>query len=381
LAGTEGIGYCGSVREPHFSDLRLGKLSACFSGSITNLNELVERYKNLGHVFTRGDDIEILTILIGQGADVVDGIRKMAEDIEGAYSLLVLTDEGVYAARGPAGHWPLVIGTKEGAAVAASESGGFSNLGFKRVRDLEPGEIVLLKNGQWETKGRSAAARIQACSFYWVYTGFPNNVFEGIPDSLVRKRLGAALARRDVERGFTPDVVIPVPDSGRFHAIGYHQEFCRQMMAGKVGRVPLYDELLIKYPYAGRSFIPQDQKQRDREARIKLLASGEDCRGKVVAVCDDSIVRGTQARMDLVPKLRKSGVREIHFRIANPELRSHCRWGKTTKKGEVLVDRIPAKEDRAKYLGVEGLDYNSIEDLAEAIGRPRESLCVDCSLD
>jgi amidophosphoribosyltransferase len=381
LAGTEGIGYCGSVREPHFSDLRLGKLSACFSGSITNLDELVERYKNLGHVFTRGDDIEILTILIGQGADVVEGIRKMAEDIEGAYSLLVLTDEGVYAARGPAGHWPLVIGTKEGAAVVASESGGFSNVGFKRVRDLEPGEIVLLKNGQWETKRRSAAARIQACSFYWVYTGFPNNVFEGIPDSLVRKRLGAALARRDVERGFTPDVVIPVPDSGRFHAIGYHQEFCRQMMAGKVGRVPLYDELLIKYPYAGRSFIPQDQKQRDREARIKLLASGEDCRGKVVAVCDDSIVRGTQARMDLVPKLRKSGIREIHFRIANPELRSHCRWGKTTKKGEVLVDRIPAKEDRAKYLGVEGLDYNSIEDLAEAIGRPRESLCVDCSLD
>jgi amidophosphoribosyltransferase len=381
LAGTEGIGYCGSVREPHFSESRLGRLSACFSGNITNLNELVARFKSRGHVFTRGDDIEIITMLVGQGNDVADGIQKMAGEIGGAYSLLILTEEGVYAARGPAGHWPLVIGTKEGAAAVASESGGFANLSFQRVRDVEPGEVVLLKSGQWETKGRTTVSRIQACSFYWVYTGFPNNVFEGIPDSLVRKRLGAALARRDVERGFTPDVVIPVPDSGRFHAIGYHQEFCRQMMAGKVLRVPLYDELLMKYPYAGRSFIPQDQKQRDREARIKLLASGEDCRGKVIAVCDDSIVRGTQARMDLVPKLRQSGVKEIHFRIANPELRSHCRWGKTTKKGEVLVDRIPAKEDRAKYLGVEGLDYNTIEDLAEAIGRPRESLCVDCSLD
>jgi amidophosphoribosyltransferase len=213
-----------------------------------------------------------------------------------------------------------------------------------------------------------------------VYTGFPNSVFEGVPDSLVRKRLGAALAARDIARGFIPDVVIPVPDSGRFHAIGYQQEFCRQMMAGKIARVPLYDELLLKYPYAGRSFIPREQKQRDKEARIKLLASGEDCSGKVVVVCDDSIVRGTQAQMDLVPKLRRAGVREIHFRISNPELRSHCRWGKTTQKGELLADRVPAVADRARYLGVEDLEYNTIQDLAAAIGRPLDSLCVDCGL-
>jgi amidophosphoribosyltransferase len=192
--------------------------------------------------------------------------------------------------------------------------------------------------------------------------------------------LGAALARRDIQRGFIPDVVIPIPDSGRFHAIGYHQEFCRQMMAGTITRMPLYDELLLKYPYAGRSFIPQDQALRDREARIKLLASGEDCQGKVVAACDDSIVRGTQTQTELVPKLRQAGVKEIHFRISNPELRSHCVWGKTTKEGEVLASRIPSMEDRIAFLGVDGLEYNTIEDLAEAIGRPRESLCVDCSL-
>jgi amidophosphoribosyltransferase len=238
----------------------------------------------------------------------------------------------------------------------------------------------LLRNGQWETKGRVSADRHQVCSFYWVYTGFPNSVFENIPNSAVRKRLGAALARRDIERGFTPDIVIPVPDSGRFHAIGYQQEFCRQLMARKVDKAPLYDELLLKYPYAGRSFIPQDQKQRDREARVKLLATGEDCQGKTIAVCDDSIVRGTQAQTELVPKLRQSGVAEIHFRISYPELRSHCCWGKTTKKGEVLADRIPEKDERARYLGVEGLEYNTIEDLATAIGRPMESMCVDCGL-
>lgn len=381
LSGTEGIGYCGSVREPHFSESRLGKLSCCFSGNVTNLPELVERFQGFGHIFTRGDDIEILTKLVAQGNDIVDGIQRMTKEVEGAFSLLILTEEGIYAARCPTGHWPLTLGVKEGAVAVATESGGFANLRFTRARDLEPGEIVLLKNGEWQTKARIVPSRVQVCSFYWVYTGFPNNVLENVPDSLVRKRLGAALARRDVERGFVPDIVIPVPDSGRFHAIGYHQEFCRQMMAGKVSRIPLYDELLLKYPYAGRSFIPQDQKQRDREARIKLLASGEDCHGKVVAVCDDSIVRGTQAQTDLVPKLRQTGVKEIHFRISNPELRSHCRWGKTTRKGEVLAGRIPAKEDRIRFLGVDGLEYNTIEDLAEAIGRSTASICVDCDLD
>jgi amidophosphoribosyltransferase len=381
MRGTEGIGYCGTVREPHFCESRLGKLSCCFSGNVTNLPELLERFKAFGHIFTRGDDIEIITKLVAQGNDVVDGIQKMAREVEGAFSLLILTEEGIYAVRCATGHWPLVIGAKDGAVMVSTESGGFANLGFRRMRDVEPGEIVLLSNGECLTKGRLPGTRVQVCSFYWVYTGFPNNVFEGIPDSLVRKRLGAALARRDVARGFVPDVVIPVPDSGRFHAIGYHQECCRQMMEGRIQRVPMYDELLLKYPYAGRSFIPQDQTHRDREARIKLLASGEDCHGKIVVVCDDSIVRGTQAQTELAPKLRMAGVKEIHFRISNPELRSHCRWGKTTRKGEVLAGRIPAVEDRAKYLGVEGLEYNSIQDLAEAIGRPLDTICVDCSCD
>ncbi|MFB3777019.1 MAG: hypothetical protein ACE141_05385 [Bryobacteraceae bacterium] len=381
MEGSEGIGYCGAVREPYFSDSRLGKLSACFSGNIGNRAALMDRFKRFGHVFTVGDDIEIITKLVAQGSSVVEGIQKLSEEVEGAFSLLILTEEGVYAARCATGHWPLVLGEKEGAVAVASESGGFANFGFRLARDVEPGEIVLLKSGRIETKGRVPVKRVQACSFYWVYTGFPNNVFEGVPGSLVRKRLGAALARRDIDRGFIPDIVIPVPDSGRFHAIGYHQEFCRQASDGRIQRLPVYDELLLKYPYAGRSFIPQDQKQRDREAHIKLLAGSEDCRGKIVAVCDDSIVRGTQAQTDLVPKLRLTGVAEIHFRIANPELRSHCRWGKTTQKGEVLAGRIPAIEDRARFLGVEGLEYNTIEDLAEAIGHPRENLCVDCALD
>lgn len=380
MEGTEGIGYCGSAREPYFSDSKIGKFSVCFSGNIINLSRLVERFKSFGHTFERGDDIEIIAKLLAQGSDVVDGIKKMIKEIKGAYSLLILTSEGIYAVRCPSAHWPLVIGEKQGAVVVASESGGFNNFGFRLLRDIGPGEIVLLKNGRLETKDKILRDRIQACSFNWVYTAFPGGVFEGIPVSLVRKRLGAILARRDIEKGFIPDIVAPVPDSGRFHAIGYFQEFCRQMMGGTITKIPLYDEILLKFPYAGRSFTPQTQEARDLEADIKLLASGEDYTGKTVVINDDSIVRGTQTRRNLVPKLKSIGIEDIHFRISNPELLSYCPWGKTTKKGEMLASRIPEREERIRFLGVESLEHNTIEDLVQAIGLPLEQLCVDCDL-
>ncbi len=378
--GSEGIGYCGDVKQPLFACSKLGQLTVCFSGNIINCSELVSEFKSKGSVFGREDDVEIIVHLISQGDNIIDGLKIVSQKVRGAYTILVLNEGGIYAVRGQNGHWPLVIGEKTGAVVVASESGGFSNLGFKLVRDLKPGEIIFIKNGKVETKGIILSERIQICSFIWVYTAFANGVFEGIPTSLVRKRLGAALARRDIEMGFIPDIVAPVPDSGRFHAIGYLQEFCRGIVEGKIGRVPFYDELLLKYPYAGRSYTPQTQKTRDQEAHIKILGSGEDYTGKKVVICDDSIVRGTQTQTNLVPKLRSLGIGEIHFRISNPELLSHCPWGKTTKKGEVLAARFPRKEDKLKFLGVQSLEYNTIDDLVEAIGLPRERLCVDCDL-
>jgi len=381
LEGTEGIGYCGSVREPYLTDSRLGKFCLCFSGNVTNLSELVERFKDSGHTFERGDGIEIIAKLIAQGNDTVDGIKIMTKEIEGVYSLLILTKEGIYAARCLTGHWPLVIAKKEGVVIVASEPGGFSNLGFELIRDIEAGEIILLKEGSFISKDKIPSKTIQICSFLWVYFAFPSSVFEGIPVSLVRKRLGATLARRDIERGFIPDIVAPVPDSGRFHAIGYHQEFCQQLMEKKIDKTPFYDEILLKFPYAGRSYTPSAPEARILEARIKLLSSGEDYRNKKIVICDDSIVRGTQIKANLVPKLRILGIQEIHFRISNPELYSYCPYGKTTKKGETFAAQIPSKKDRIEYLGIESLEYNTIDDLVKAIGLPREKLCVECNLD
>ncbi|MDP2910181.1 MAG: hypothetical protein Q8N58_00100, partial [bacterium] len=228
----------------------------------------------------------------------------------------------------------------------------------------------------------------QICSFIWVYTAFPNGVFNGIPASLVRKRLGALLAQRDIKNGFIADRVAPVPYSGGSHAIGYHNEFCRQIIAGKIARLPFYDEVLLKYPYAGRSYTPQDEKRRRTEARIKLLTSAEDYRGQILVVCDDSIVRGTQTSENLVPKLESMGFKEVHFRISNPELLSHCPAGKTTKRGELFAAKIPLKQERIRFLNsksersiVKSLEYNVVDDLEKAIGLPLDQLCVDCDLN
>ncbi|MFC2010089.1 hypothetical protein ACFLUL_00720 [Chloroflexota bacterium] len=381
LEGTMGMGYCGDNREPILVDSKLGEFTVCFSGNIINQDELIEEFKIDGHSFAwEGADIELIAKLIAQGEGFVDGIQRLNDKIQGAYSLSILTPEGIYVACDPSGRWPLVIGEKTGAVVTATDPIGFGNLGFSYQRDVEPGEIVLLKDGYAETKGKISGTKIQICTFVWVYTNFPNAVFKHVPVAAVRKRLGAILARHDIERGFIPDIVAPVPDSGRFCAIGYHQEFCRQINEKKIDRIPEYDEVLMKYPYAGRSYPRSKQAERDLEAHIKQLGSGEKYPGKTVVVCDDSIRRGTQTEKNLVPKLRALNIKEIHFRISNPDSFSYCQWGKTIQKGELLAARIPSIKNRTKYLGIESLEHPTVQELAEAIGLPLEILCIDCDL-
>jgi len=381
LEGTMGIGYCGDNREPILVGSKLGEFAACFSGNIINQDELVEEYKTCGHSFAWGGvDIEIIAKFIAQGEGFVDGIQRMNDEIKGAYSLSILTPEGIYIACDPSGRWPLIIGEKTGAVAATTDPIGFGNWGFSYQRDVEPGEIILLRDGYAETKGKIPSTKSQICTFIWVYTNFPNAVFKNIPVSAVRKRLGAILARRDINRGLIPDIVAPVPDSGRFCAIGYHQEYCRQINEKKIDRIPEYDEVLIKYPYAGRSYPRSKQAERDLEAHIKQLGSGEKYPGKIIVVCDDSIRRGTQTEKNLVPKLRALNVKEIHFRISNPDSLSYCRWGKTIKKGELLATRIPSIKKRVEFLGIDSLEHPTVQELAEAIGLPLETLCVDCDL-
>jgi len=187
--GTDGIGYCGCDREPFLVESQSGEWSICFAGNLINQCELVERFKREGHIFEkRGpaiSDVEIIAKLIAEGKSLPDGIEKMTKEIKGTYTILILTKDGVIAARSPDGHWPLVMGEKEGAMAVASESGGLSNLGFSLKRDLRPGEIVLINSGRIKRTDSIASCGIKICSFLWVYTGFANAKFEGIPVSLV----------------------------------------------------------------------------------------------------------------------------------------------------------------------------------------------------
>jgi amidophosphoribosyltransferase len=379
--GTAGIGYCGLAREPFLVNFAGGEICACFSGNIINKADLLRRFKGRGHAFSREDDIELITTLIAQKKNVVDGIRYADSKIKGAFAMLILTEQGVYAYRSSSGHWPLVLGEKKGAVAVSSESISFINQGFRLCGDVMPGEIVWLQEGSLVRQLIMPAESARICSFLWVYTDSPVSVVHGISVSEVRRRLGALLAKKDIEAGFIPDVVMPVPDSGRFHAIGYHQEFCRAMNEGTISRMPVYAELLVKFPYAGRSFTPSTPKQRKLEANVKIVPIGDiSYEGKEVVVDDDSIVRGVQTREGLTRKLSTLGVKGIHLRISDPELCSHCPWGKTTQKGEVLVTTHPTNEQRVKFLRVTSLRYNTIEDLVEAIGLPKSMLCFDCNL-
>ena len=411
--GTEGIGYCGQDDEPFLGDSELGPLCACFTGNIINRAELLAEIKRSGDLVQRGDSIEVILNLVVRGArdgkGIIEGIKEMTKKIEGSYSLLILTREGIFAVCCPNYRWPLMIAEKEGAVAIGAESGGFDNLGFELVRDIEPGEILLIKNGSFKQVDTMPAKNPKICSFRWVYTDFVNSIIKGIPASWVRKRLGAALARRDIEKGFIPHIIIPVPDSGRFHAIGYLHEFCRQMMLGKINRIPFYDEYLHKYGFS-RSFLRPTQEERQKTAHYKIVISGETINhflkmlkdaelGEIVeeikrteriivVICEDSVVRGVQIESNLAPKIRKvSEIKtedgtlikvEIHVRASNPELLSHCPWGTTTKKGETLAQQCPKIEDRIRRMRIDGLAYNTIDDLIWSIGLPREQLCVDC---
>lgn len=395
-----GLGHVSSgLREPYVVERSaFPPLALCFAGFIQNREELIAKIVKSGHGLERDDDISLIAqVLVSVGWNnnhdyewnFREAFAAVQSEVKGSYAILVMTDKRIFAYVGKDGHETLSIGKKKGAVVVASESTGFFNQGYVKERDVKAGELYVLKNGLAECLAsvngtQSEEGRI--CSFKWVYTANPAAKIFGITSAEVRRRMGARLAIKDIENGFIPDVVIPVPDSGRFHALGYKQEYDRQMMAGTISKVPMIDEVLVKYPYASRSYTPAKQSTRKIEALKKLVPIIEEVyKGKRIVVIDDSIVRGTQTANDLVPKLKVNGVGEIHLRISNPKLVNICRWGKANKKMDELAaydyekKLVRKAEEIALRLGVDSCYFNQISDIAEAIGIPLDRLCADCS--
>ncbi len=397
MKGNKGIGVISDYDEqPIYLNSKFGAFCIVTAGLIENKSKLKDALFQKGISFSEvcpGGGInttELIAKIISTGKSLVDGIERMFDLIEGSCTLLILTKEGIYAARDRRGYTPLVVGEKDGEYAVASESSSLLNLDFKLTKYIDSGEILFLTGKGMEVK-RKAANDKQICSFLWIYTGFPASHYEDINVEQVRERCGAALAKRD--SGIPVDVVAGIPDSGIAHAIGYANE------AQKPYRRPL-----IKYtPGYGRSYTPPDQETRDLVATMKLLPVNDIIKGNSLVILDDSIVRGTQLKNYTVKKLWNAGAEAVHIRLACPPLMYPCKFCLSTRSINELAARkaIRAlegndKEDVSEYLdessdkyaqmiewirkdiNVTTLKYQTIDDMVAAIGLPKEKLCTYC---
>jgi len=395
MKGSMGIGVI-SDRDPQplIIASKFGNFAIVTTGLIENVNELAQELLKEGETFgelSKGgiNSVELIAKLINRGENLIAGIEGVYNRIRGSASILLLKKEGIYACRDHMGRTPLVIGERDGEYAIATESCSFSNLGFNIKKYLSPGEIVLLNESGFEEKSTGGLIN-QICAFLWIYTGYPASSYEGISVELVRERCGRALARND---NVEADFVSGVPDSGVGHAIGYAME------SGLPYRRPL-----VKYtPGYGRSYTPPSQEIRDLVATMKLIPIKEIIYGNRIILCEDSIVRGTQLKNYTIKKLWECGAKEIHIRPACPPLMFPCRFALSTRSIEELAARkaiygIEGKsiEDVSEYidqeskkyqkmvdwirkeLGVTTLRYQRIEDMVEAIGLPKEKLCLYC---
>jgi len=397
LRGTRGIGVISDYEDqPLLIRSHLGNYSIATVGVIKNIDELVDRAfkgKCLHFSEMRGGEInptELIAAMINREDTFEDGIRAVWEFIEGSSSILILTEDGILAARDKLGRTPLVLGRKQGSYAVSMETCAFPNLGYEIERTLGPGEIVKLAPDGIETLV-DPGKKLRICSFLWVYYGYPASSYEGINVETVRNRCGAFLAKNDTVK---IDLVAGIPDSGIGHGLGYAAE------AGIPFRRPF-----VKYtPTWARSFMPQNQTVRDQVARMKLIPIREIIQGHKLLFCEDSIVRGTQLQ-DTIKRLYESGAREVHMRPACPPLAYGCRFlnfsrsrseldlaarraiaaleGPDFKRFEDYTQAGTAKYEAmvdwiAHTLGLTTLRYQRLEDLVAAIGLPKDKLCTYC---
>jgi amidophosphoribosyltransferase len=395
MAGNLGIGVISDRdAQPLIIGSKFGTFAIVSTGLVDNTNELAEELLEQGETFgemSSGgvNSVELIAKLINQGKTLINGIERLYDRIAGSASILLMKEDGIYAVRDRLGRMPLVVGERDGDYVIATETCSFLNLGYRTIKYLEPGEIVRIgKHGLEEQL--SGKTSNQICSFLWIYTGYPASSYEGINVELVRERSGRFLAKNDDVKA---DLVAGVPDSGVGHAVGY------AMQSGIPFRRPL-----VKYtPGYGRSYTPPSQEIRDLVAKMKLIAVKDIIAGNRIVLCEDSIVRGTQLKNYTLKKLWESGAREVHVRPACPPLMFPCKFALSTRSIDELAARRAIRElegrdtedigdyldDRsekyrkmvdwvAKELDVTTLRYQRIDDMVEAIGLPREKLCLHC---
>ena len=367
MAGNSAIGCVSGVCEPVSVSSKNGSVILCYDGNIVNYDEVKSGWLNRGESFSgysnpeEISDAVLISKIISCESSFKKGVEVLFNEIKGDFAIVGLTREGVYAVRGW-GRKPLVLGAKDGSYAVSSESVSFVNTGFKRIRDVRPGEVVFL-----EDSGINLVKQFKVDekfgTFEWVYMAHPASVIDGRSVELARNEIGVALARRYL---VDADIVSPIPNSGRCHADGYVRE----------SGIP-HGEVLKKFDYCGRSFTPGDEEEQHRVADEKLIPIEELIIGKRIIIVDDSIVKGNQTRKHVM-RLREFGAKEVHGRIACPPLMAHCDYGKALRQDEDCLAARMSVEEIRESRGFDSLGYATQGDVAEAIGIGIEKLCWGC---
>ena len=389
--------------QPILLKSRLGTYAVCNIGIINNAEELCnELLSNSSASFEamssgKVNSSTLIGGLIAQRDNIVDGIKYAQEKIKGTMSLLILTEDGIIAARDKNGRLPIIIGRRDDGYCVSFESFAFQKLGYAIYREMLPGEIVKITSKRAEVLSEGHINDLKICTFLWTYYGYPNSVYEGVTVETMRTRNGEIMAEHDIQSGNLPDVdfICGVPDSGVPHAIGY---------ANRSG-IP-FARPFIKYtPTWPRSFMPQSQSMRNKVAKMTLIPVHELIEGKKLLFVDDSIVRGTQLR-ETVEFLYANGAKEVHMRSACPPIMYGCKYlnfSRSTSELDLIARRIIHEfegEDGVKYINeysdtntergqrlrseickrlkLTSLEFQSLEGTVKAVGLPESGLCSYC---
>lgn len=389
--------------QPILLKSRLGTYAVCNIGITNNAEELCnELLSNSSASFEamssgKVNSSTLIGGLIAQRDNIVDGIKYAQEKIKGTMSLLILTEDGIIAARDKDGRLPIIIGRRDDGYCVSFESFAFQKLGYAIYREMLPGEIVKITSKRAEVLSEGHINDLKICTFLWTYYGYPNSVYEGVTVETMRTRNGEIMAEHDIQSGNLPDVdfICGVPDSGVPHAIGY---------ANRSG-IP-FARPFIKYtPTWPRSFMPQSQSMRNKVAKMKLIPVHELIEGKKLLFVDDSIVRGTQLR-ETVEFLYANGAKEVHMRSACPPIMYGCKYlnfSRSTSELDLIARRIIHEfegEDGVKYINeysdtntergqrlrseickrlkLTSLEFQSLEGTVKAVGLPESGLCSYC---
>jgi amidophosphoribosyltransferase len=350
--------------QPLMARCSRGILAVAHNGNLVNTEELREQLQRNGSVFQSTTDTEVIINLIARHSqdDLSIAILKAAEVLKGSFALVFMTKDTLIGIRDPYGVRPLCLGKLAEAYILSSESCAFSSIGARFIRDIAPGEMIVINQDGIKTFRLPKVEAEAPCVFEYIYFARPDSTIDGINVHLSRKAMGCELAKQFTGKA---DVVIPVPDTGRSTAIGF----------AEASGIP-FDIGLIKNTYIGRTFIQPQQNMRDLSVRIKLNPVEEVLRGKRVVIVDDTIVRGTTSGK-IIHLLREAGAKEVHMCISAPPITHPCYYGIDTSVRKELIASAHSVEEICNYIQADSLTFLTIEGLRRSL-KPKKDLCMAC---